>query len=1623
MFSRCLKTSNTLRRQLFSTFGSAALFSLALVVIAAGLSIYSAGEIVKEHSSNLMTNHVVDALKTSSRLMAEKLTARLSEVDSSVQLMVESVQDRIVGYPTLEGWDECKYVPFVDSETGNRKYPLAMPPVPMDWNISYTNMLTSSDGESGEAYEAHDSQYNRTRNQLGNRLPYYRVTSERIELSVDVASYHFLGSCDRNADPTSLDWVQGCVEWQTENDNNQTIGGTHYPPPTHSGLYQSTGDLSVFMKPLFESRLDALRINVYLVNSGAGATLSYPASRVTPMSNFKQKQIGEDGLFYISNGCEWMRDINSRTGKPYGSTEFCHPKGAKVPYTEYNPMEEEWAPYFLEQTDKVGYFSPPCSDDDDNHDSKIHQHQLLKAGKAIMDRLTGELIGFTTIDIAVQSLEDGLEDAAAWSNATEVFIIRKSDGQVLGARLPDDKEHGHNNSQDTNRRLLEMAKSGDVFEYDDHLVSANPLVPSKDSESGEDNHHDDHPDTFVPQYYVLLSIPTSNVPLKEEINAAIDNDVIRNVMTSLILFLVGCLAFFIILGGVSSALTDPLLWIEDVAHRVLRDQNSHRRIVLNGDPVKGNLSKVGAVSYAPKTEVYYLVKEFQSVLSGLSGEGVSRVASPTPNSTKNGLTYSNEFESYYGFSDESEKQLHSFDPAGMREDGMRKENSKSRFTLPSMDGNRIENTSVVETPSRRISKYPNPGPVMNESLLATKPVREIKGSERICKSSLFRWIVILIIIPLVLTNAVLVTLVTNSITSSTPQWIQLAEEGSERIARQNLLFVARTKASVMSSVVRRVTRDLHFFSRVVGWLFFEGITRSDSFTKGRSGSAETCKNHSAEDPICPVFPEIPCSCDWESPWETKPWPGCSIFENVTDSRFLQEFHLTGQLTDADNTTGNRNSTLSFPELGSIPDTTYWYSNPAEAPGASKGTNASGDETTYDRMRVSSAASVVYFPIYNYATSLGKKKPILGTFIGFEKDGMFHGADGCYGFDGEIPHAVSSKANRAAEIAPNLCPEGKYGYDPRCRDWYATGKRLYMEGQVPVHVTSPYTFQTTTLTIASGATSPIANPKSGEYIGQVLLDFFPLGLRGSMESAIQQLSFVITPGKDITGGDTVIGPNKTEGWKSEAISDALFPLLGNDGADELRMNFKEKILKPMKNGESDVVEVMLVDENFSPESYILAFAPVTYSLLQPIDPSDFAEGVEESSDVVYSVGIGESKSKIKGPFYEVYEQMRKELENGPRNFFMTVIGVVTTLFVIFTIYVALKVTSPIITLLEIVRDINRGIFSEDIPPLEGGCKESMQVYSIFSRLNKLVMVSNTAFFAHKMDKAKHFLNTALKLFHKIDDEKAIGIASNNLANTLFATLYAESLETEQPLVCSSPGLLNQAIQHYEKAVDVAQNEFESAHVKDKPIFAERLGDRLFNRGMFLLFCSRYSCAPPNAKSEGYENIRRVRTLHYELRDYLLENRLLFEQSASYWNRLIRRINCLLAFYNDEELRNLWDAENLLDEADEVMMALWQMPAAPLFTEVTPNGRRQQLEGAAIILCHQIGHDDQAYHLAMRMFAQDEYLLDASFVPAAETLLDIAEAGEIAISAKLQNELRTMLRNRSRNPMEFLTMETF
>lgn len=323
---------------MFSTFGVAALISLMVVVVSSVVNVYSAGEIIKAHSSELMITNVADVLKTSSKLLAEKLTARVAEVESTLQILSECLQDRIVGYPSMDGWQDGNFVPFIDSITQAPKYPLAMPPVPLDWTI--TTLLQDI---------ANDTI-------LGERARWFNKT----KISTATAAFHFQGAC--NPDPDSSDWVEGC----SDSHNNVTSGGVIHPTNSHFGLYQSTGDLSVFMKPLYESQEDAIQLKIYFVNDGAGATLAYPASQIPPSSQT-----------YTSFGCDWMLSTNDRTGEPYGSADLCRSSGEKVKSRNFNPMEQPWAPFFLEtKENQVAWFGP-----------LIEDPSTMIAGKPIYDRL------------------------------------------------------------------------------------------------------------------------------------------------------------------------------------------------------------------------------------------------------------------------------------------------------------------------------------------------------------------------------------------------------------------------------------------------------------------------------------------------------------------------------------------------------------------------------------------------------------------------------------------------------------------------------------------------------------------------------------------------------------------------------------------------------------------------------------------------------------------------------------------------------------------------------------------------------------------------------------------------------------------------------------------------------------------------------------------------------------------------------------------------------------------------------------------------------------------------------------------------------------------------------------
>lgn len=330
----------------------------------------------------------------------------------------------------------------------------------------------------------------------------------------------------------------------------------------------------------------------------------------------------------------------------------------------------------------------------------------------------------------------------------------------------------------------------------------------------------------------------------------------------------------------------------------------------------------------------------------------------------------------------------------------------------------------------------------------------------------------------------------------------------------------------------------------------------------------------------------------------------------------------------------------------------------------------------------------------------------------------------------------------------------------------------------------------------------------------------------------------------------------------------------------------------------------------------------------------------------------------------------------------------------------------ISLLDVVKNINSGRFEDDIPPLQGGSREVNQVYNSFAKLYKIVKISNGAYFSGNLKWAYHFVNDALMLFRKINDRKAIGIASNNLANTLHAMRHEGQPDENMCTPTAALDLYNDAIAIAEQDLADAGSE------EDKAEFAQQLSDRVFNRGLYLMMAHRDEGAPENAIDMGYSDIERTRQLDYDIQDFWLDRRLLLKHSAAVFVQKLRRVHGLLEYYDDDTLRQIWDARDLIGEADQLLFAAWDQPTAPLFYDITRMGRLQQLESALIRLELVCNNNAEAGRFAMRVFTEDEYIMESLFKNAATAVLRLLNDGQPVpwasdVASSTRVDLRTMV----------------
>jgi hypothetical protein len=383
----CFRPHYSLRRQLWVSFGLTTAISISIVIVLATSSAIASGNLIKEKSSAKLSQQVLLNIAITSQYLADTITKKMDNLGGVVGLMAEATRDRIVGYP-LDGWDDDRYIPFMDTISGRNKYPIKSQLLPQDWNIQVNVNMSN--------YEEH----------VQDRYAWY----ERTNISTVHAAYRFQGNCNPDATVGDRDFFERC----TAANNNATSGGVLFPTKTNAGLSRKAADLSVFLKPLYEAHPDIRTLGIFFANEGAGSSVVFPGTTVNGTSE------------YTSLGCEAsLSQINQLTGQPFLSQperDKCHPTGSKVPARAYNPLERMWCQNQIIEEGKTTIVGPYL-------DAFVANLWLVTFGQAVFDRRTGELVACTLVDVSINRTMHHIETLVADREfVTDVALVTWDDG-------------------------------------------------------------------------------------------------------------------------------------------------------------------------------------------------------------------------------------------------------------------------------------------------------------------------------------------------------------------------------------------------------------------------------------------------------------------------------------------------------------------------------------------------------------------------------------------------------------------------------------------------------------------------------------------------------------------------------------------------------------------------------------------------------------------------------------------------------------------------------------------------------------------------------------------------------------------------------------------------------------------------------------------------------------------------------------------------------------------------------------------------------------------------------------------------------------------------------------------
>ena len=234
------------------------------------------------------------------------------------------------------------------------------------------------------------------------------------------------------------------------------------------------------------------------------------------------------------------------------------------------------------------------------------------------------------------------------------------------------------------------------------------------------------------------------------------------------------------------------------------------------------------------------------------------------------------------------------------------------------------------------------------------------------------------------------------------------------------------------------------------------------------------------------------------------------------------------------------------------------------------------------------------------------------------------------------------------------------------------------------------------------------------------------------------------------------------------------------------------------------------------------------------------------------------------------------------------------------------------------------------------------------LFKAMRSANAAFYAGALEAAYLVLVDALRLFNRLDNKKAIGIASNNLGNTMLAMYREMQLEgkheiaglSKKKVVVKGIAYFHEAIQLGEQAYDEFYNE--QGWTPTCLDFMQHLSNRYFNRGLFLLTVKESHEKPKECQRLGLRDLEIARDMDREVVAYGEEigwgSR---DRPAKLFDVKLVRLrgyNILLSLgYEDS-----WEMEQLFEDAFELIKTEKKRESSDLFAAISIAGRLQEIE---------------------------------------------------------------------------------